>query len=72
MPIDRELTLARRIAGLNGWITAGYFNSSSDNEIAARDAMLADGRLETRRWDNTNIVALTPSGQAWLNGQTTD
>ncbi|MGI5179527.1 hypothetical protein ACQEVZ_24670 [Dactylosporangium sp. CA-152071] len=69
MPIDRELMLARRIDSLNGWIAAGYFNSASDDETAARDAMLADGRLEARCWDRINIVALTDTGRTWINAQ---
>ncbi len=72
MYLPRELTLARRIVALGGWITAGYYNSASEVEIAARDAMLVDGRLRARCWDRINIVELTAAGQAWLSEHPTD
>lgn len=70
MPTDlnRQVRLAQQYRRMGGWMTAGYFDAAP-SDVPARDAMLADGRLEAGTHDRINIYRLTAAGVAWLNEQ---
>lgn len=63
---DYRLALARHFRAMGGWLTAGYFNSTSADETAARDAMVADGHVTAAKRDRINTYELTDAGAAWL------
>jgi len=68
MPADHDarLALARHFRRNAGWLTVSWFNSANAQEIAARDAMLADGHLVADLDANIRRYILTAAGAAWL------
>lgn len=72
MPTSARLRLAQHFRAMGDWLTVGYFESASDDTIAARDAMLADRHIEWGQEGVIRLYRLTDAGQAWLSEHLTD